>query len=645
MEAAKEALRAWEHLQEFAASLSPAKQEIEDKLSQSLVAKRKLADDTKNFKRLPDTERLSSVPELLKSYQVEIDAISKRSKIAEAAFSDLLKAVNGAPAVSIVVEQLHKPSIAQSRSGSDGQTGEKDAQIAKLRKEVDELEEELKTVTNQAVTVRRLQKQVKDAEVASEARIAEAKKHKDEEWTKRLEELRQELGVQREQQVEELTKLLEQRELRDNELDRLRQQRLEEQGWAEQTVLARSLEVETLNNDIDKLQAELESERLQRLENNETLGSSKVMQALLDAAQQRAYSLDREVVELRRQLGEADERAQQYEQEKQAELGKLGRVVAAKDAEIQIVKEQLSLRPSFDEVTDLRQQIHNVEVVELADVGSATTDLERRLLQRQRVLEGQLSDARVRFQELEDETKGLGQQLLTANDEAKDQRQLVARLESELRETAKPAAPVPEQQLAALLPLVGATDAAMVGTGEAADSAIVPMEGAREAMPSMMDIVAGQRDRLRERVGDLEQERDRWRSAAEQERKRADTLHADNVKMLERTRYLQTFQPKQGGGGTHGRARGRPGAVDIEMEGRYGAAYEDGLGPVGPYEQFREDEKARRVASMNAGERLLVTSGSLLFASKPARMFTLGYASTLHLLVFLVLYRLALKPC
>merc|ERR1719364_396727 len=107
-------------------------------------------------------------------------------------------------------------------------------------------------------------------------------------------------------------------------------------------------------------------------------------------------------------------------------------------------------------------------------------------------------------------------------------------------------------------------------------------------MPSMLDIVAGHRDRLRERVGELEQER-----------KRSDTLHADNVRLLERTKYLQSFRPQQNAGKY---APGRRG-TDADLEGRYGAAYEESLGALGPVAQFRQDEKARRVAQMNFGER------------------------------------------
>ena len=56
-------------------------------------------------------------------------------------------------------------------------------------------------------------------------------------------------------------------------------------------------------------------------------------------------------------------------------------------------------------------------------------------------------------------------------------------------------------------------------------------------MPSMVELVSRQRDRFRQRTLELEQDRDTWKQCADQERKRAEALHADNVKLVEKLRY------------------------------------------------------------------------------------------------------------
>jgi len=267
----------------------------------------------------------------------------------------------------------------------------------------------------------------------------------------------------------------------------------------------------------------------------------------------------------------------------------------------------------------------------VGDVHAASTDLERRLLQKQRTLEGQLTEARLRAHDSQEEAKVLRGKLEVAEDARKDLRHLVSQLELQLGSSSRS---TEGAQLHGLLP--GKSTESPVGAMTGSISSAGGSGEAPEDMPSMLDIVAGQRDRLRERCGELEQDRDRLRSAVDQERKRADTFRADNVKLMERARFLQSLQPKQG------RARGtRDANADADLESRYGTESQEEFGPVSAYDKFREDEKARRLAGLNAGERVLVLSSSLLLSSRVARVFALGYLGAMHLLVFLVLFRLA----
>merc|ERR1740117_2715593 len=170
----------------------------------------------------------------------------------------------------------------------------------------------------------------------------------------------------------------------------MRAGRMEEQQLAEQALHGRGLELETLAGDLEKVQGELEQER-QRAEHKEPQGSTKMLQALLDGSQQRAASLEREVAESRRRLAEAEVGGSRNEERRRGELEELRAAVAARDQEALDLREQLDLRPSFDQVTDLQRRLQNVETVEFADVSAAATDLEGRLLRHQKVLEGQLS--------------------------------------------------------------------------------------------------------------------------------------------------------------------------------------------------------------------------------------------------------------
>eukprot|EP00929_Paragymnodinium_shiwhaense_P042372 TRINITY_DN21938_c0_g1_i1.p1 TRINITY_DN21938_c0_g1~~TRINITY_DN21938_c0_g1_i1.p1 ORF type:complete len:712 (-),score=208.08 TRINITY_DN21938_c0_g1_i1:178-2313(-) len=687
-------LGAWVSLRESAQEFETVWQEVEEKQGQSLSAKRRLADETKAFKRLPDEERLVSAPELLKAYQMEIDALSKRAKFGEAAFEALLKRLREAPQSAAVQAQLSEAisdaaregsleasavgesaALAEARAAADAAMAtvsqledsvcEKDAKIVRLVAESQDLETELKAVTNQAATVRRLERKVREMEVFAEDSAAEVRRQKDEEWGRILAEARQELQSRKEQHEEVVAQLARQKSDQVDDLERLRGQHLEERRRHEEVMLARSLEVDTLTNDLEHLQAELDSERMKQSEPKESAGSAKVLQSLLDGVQRRAESLENEIGDLRRQLSEAADAERKAKQGKEEALRQLQEAEERQAADLSSLREEVvSLRPLADEVEELRRQLRTVErTVGQADVAAAATDVERRLLQKQRALEGELSEAKARSAQAEREAEEARSSLQGAEDANQDHRLLIKRLEAEVASGA-----CSRERLSIIIsgsalsaasgggaaladgassrsPENASAEAAVAAacrdlTSAESGQAILGSHGtAATAMPSVADILTAQRDRLRSRVADLEQERDRWRASVEEERKRGDLYHADNVKLLEALKYQQSFQPKQGPQrGGRGGARGTK-AVDPDIENRYNGAYEDSL-VTNPLEKFREDEKAQRYANLSAGERSMVVMGTLLVNSKVARNVTLTYFGAMHMLVLLVLLRL-----
>lgn len=75
---------------------------ITENQNQSLIERKRLAEETKKFKTLPDEEKTSHLPSLLKSYQNEIDRLTKRSKSTEIQYISLYSAITKSPDPSIV---------------------------------------------------------------------------------------------------------------------------------------------------------------------------------------------------------------------------------------------------------------------------------------------------------------------------------------------------------------------------------------------------------------------------------------------------------------------------------------------------------------------------------------------------------------
>ncbi|KAJ3192666.1 hypothetical protein HK101_006149 [Irineochytrium annulatum] len=71
--------------------------EIVENQKEGLQTRKKLAEQTKEFKKVPDEEKLQQFKALLKAYQSEIDNVTKRSKLAETCFLNLYRLLAEAP--------------------------------------------------------------------------------------------------------------------------------------------------------------------------------------------------------------------------------------------------------------------------------------------------------------------------------------------------------------------------------------------------------------------------------------------------------------------------------------------------------------------------------------------------------------------
>jgi hypothetical protein len=127
-------------------------------------------------------------------------------------------------------------------------------------------------------------------------------------------------------------------------------------------------------------------------------------------------------------------------------------------------------------------------------------------------------------------------------------------------------------------------------------------------------------------------------------------LVADNMKLYEKIRYLQSIvahsedsittlsQPIPGGSGQGIRARGAGPtytAVDEDFEKPYNRLYAESLDP---FIDFGRREKARRYANLSAAEKITLTSSRLVLANKFARTIVFIYVVVLHVLVFATLW-------
>ncbi|KAL7336282.1 hypothetical protein BJY59DRAFT_718455, partial [Rhodotorula toruloides] len=93
------ALTAWKDikLHDLQRTMDAQGLEIVEGQKDSLVGRKKLAEQTREFKKVPDEEKGPVFKTLLKAYQTEIDNLTRRSKVAENAFLSVYKLLAEAP--------------------------------------------------------------------------------------------------------------------------------------------------------------------------------------------------------------------------------------------------------------------------------------------------------------------------------------------------------------------------------------------------------------------------------------------------------------------------------------------------------------------------------------------------------------------
>jgi homeobox protein cut-like len=113
------ALATWKdiNLSELQKTLDTQGIALVDQQKESVIGRRALADKTKDFKKIPDAEKLNAFKGLLKAYQTEIDSLTKRAKVSENAFLNVYKVLAEAPdpypLLEAAVDQTVKVAEAQ----------------------------------------------------------------------------------------------------------------------------------------------------------------------------------------------------------------------------------------------------------------------------------------------------------------------------------------------------------------------------------------------------------------------------------------------------------------------------------------------------------------------------------------------------
>lgn len=173
---------------------------------------------------------------------------------------------------------------------------------------------------------------------------------------------------------------------------------------------------------------------------------------------------------------------------------------------------------------------------------------------------------------------------------------------------------------------------------------------------SILPIVTSQRDRFRQRNAELEEELRRQFETISDLRTEIKSLQADNLKLYEKVRYMQSYRDNVGPsgsqagtstpGGTAAMLNGALRSRDDEI-GRYKDKYDESLNP---FEAFKGREAQRAIQALNPLERAVFALTRAIIGNKRSRSLFILYAACLvsnyptnmtnaqHLLVLFVIF-------
>jgi homeobox protein cut-like len=137
------AVRTWKDvaLPSLQKSMDTTALEVVELQKEHMIGRKKLAEQTRDFKRLPDdTAKLASIKGLLKAYQQEIDSLTRRSQRSESTFLNVYKLLAEVPDPYPLLEA----AIAQTIQVQEAATLK--TQLTELREENQSLHAEIKAL-------------------------------------------------------------------------------------------------------------------------------------------------------------------------------------------------------------------------------------------------------------------------------------------------------------------------------------------------------------------------------------------------------------------------------------------------------------------------------------------------------------------
>lgn len=622
-------------------SLDTTAAELADRQDESDTSRKKLVELSRDFKKnTPEDTRKKMAP-LLKSFQAEIDALSKRSKASETAFLSIYKKLVDVPDPLPILEQ----AVIQQQKVSKLQDYE--IENKQLRETLEEYNSEFAEVKNQEVTINRLKEKLREYEDKMEERVQARAKEKEKDMQKMFFEKERTLQETQVSVAKKLGEAEHKAATLQAALDSTQSELFDVKAKFDEVAAARSSEIEILEADVERAnQRALSAERQVESLREELIAAQNALQnsgneqrpnmsETIDAISR--SSLEHELAAKERQISQLVSDVQQSQviqnrlKESTAnEIARLEDQLASKTKALQQLEEKLDEQGNYEEI---KRELNILKSIEFSTseesrdaekMDSTPKSLEMLLLDKNKRLQSENTSLKVENVDLTGRYSELHVQYNEAVNTVKEQKELITQLETDLLSVnALPSAFRGQGEGEAGPP----TETELVSN--AVQQAVAPAGVTSEnvATESLLPIVASQRERFKIRNMELEAQLRHNQQQISVLQNEVDTLRSDNVKLYEKIKFLQSYPTKSSGG------REEEATVS-----RYSSQYEQRLDP---FSAFNQREKQQRYLGLSPHEKVTLNLGRFIMSNKFARTFVFFYTLLVHLMIFLVLYKLA----
>ncbi|KAI6157475.1 CASP C terminal-domain-containing protein [Pisolithus tinctorius] len=678
------ALATWKsvNLHELQKTLDAQGIEIVENQKENVLSRKGLAERTKEFKKIPDDEKLNSFKGLLKAYQQEIDGLTRRSKVAESAFLNVYKVLAEAPDPYPLLEAAVEQAIASTENASLS------AEVASLKSELSRLRSENGDLRRESSTLEATKRKLEVFETKMDDLIAEKVSQKENELNATYDE-RMRNYEEREQDLVRQVSLYK-TQLRDLRLSNETNQAklLDVSSKADQDLVSRLAEADMVLVDLERANnrvAVVEGRNETLRAEIEALRAEGESSTIVSSLQDRVSALESANADLTARLATAQSQlttaCAQLTQRDAESVRRAQREREELAEETAVLRQKLVAYADYDEIKRELEIMKYVEFGGLDDDDADADDwsshesesgvhlpdpnadkanarqgksLEVLLAAKNKRILEELTRFRVLHGSLERSLKATQTELETARLELSKQKELNEQLETDLLAVDKRPVPsstgegraAPDDPLADLMRDIGKDESSSATTGESSTIHTTPIPFTSSADTSILPIVTSQRDRFRQRNAELEEELRKQFHTISELRTEIKSLQSDNLKLYEKVRYMQSYREQVSVSqldplpGTSADVSGGSTRLGDELN-KWSTRYEEAMNP---FEAFRGREATRAYEALNVVERGVLILTRAILSNRRARTAFICYATALHLVVMFTVYECTTSP-